>query len=153
MHLDIVSIHASLEIVDFAEMGGEVRGFLAIPNNGKDNREGMPGLRQLAVSAGEMDQRFALGNLGADHFSDEDVVIARGDALFHGALDVRQDSRQQWHATLTAAPLQSVEAIVTLARETVGKLALAFAQYADSEVPGGTENVDDGNLMSQADQD
>jgi hypothetical protein len=76
--------------------------------------------------AREVDERRAGGHARADHFADENVVIADGEALAHGAFDGCQHAREYWHAGLAAPPLQTIEAVLPLTSEALRKIALVL---------------------------
>jgi hypothetical protein len=73
-----------------------------------------------------MHQRIALVDSYAQHFPEQDIVIAGGDRAAQGAFDFGQNSFEQRCAVLSPAPLHAIEAVMALAREARGDLPLIF---------------------------
>lgn len=100
-----------------------------------------------------MDQRFAGGYAGADHFADKDVMIARYETLMDGALDGGKDSGNQGNSRLPAFPSEAIETVQTPAGKTIRNGLLMLGQYVDSKKLARAEVIDYGNLMAEANKD
>src|SRR5436190_17011920 len=90
-------------------------------------------VRDAAVPAGVVQDRVGLGDAGGDHAADEDVVIAGGETLVSGALDVGDCAGEQRNAGLAGLPREGVEAVLALAREAVGQVSLVGGEDVDAE--------------------
>ena len=108
---------------------------------------------QATVAAGKMDQWFAVGHTGLDHQAHEDIVVARGKTLMHGALDGGERAGNHGHAGDAAVPGEAIEAVKSLARKAVGQGLLLLTQDIDSEVLGSAEVFNYGDLVAQTNQD
>ena len=76
--------------------------------------------------AREVDQGRTAGHSRAHHFAHENVVVAGRDALPHGAFDGCQYARKYGYPGCAAPPLQSIETVLPLTGEALGKIALVL---------------------------
>src|SRR5215208_4059126 len=90
-------------------------------------------LTNLVVAAGEVEQRVAIRHFGADHATDEDIVVARDETVVDAALDMGDGAGQQGHPGLAGFPDRAVKTVVALAREALGNVALRRRQHVDSK--------------------
>ena len=81
---------------------------------------------QPSICARKMKQGRAFGDARGHHPADKDVMIAHRNALFHLAFDGRQNAVYQWYAGFPGGPGDALEAVVTLARETLREVPLVI---------------------------
>lgn len=91
-------------------------------------------------------------NFDGGHFGQEDIVIAGGNAVDGGALDLGKDVVEERGARFAETPRKPVEAIVDVSGETFGKMLLVVAQNTEAEIAGAAEDFDGGDGVSQADE-
>lgn len=90
---------------------------------------------------------------GVGDACDQDIVVAGGDGLFEGAFHVGEGIVEEGDAGGAGVPVDALEAVAAAGGELVGEVALFGAKEGEAESGLIAEEVEDGRVVADADED
>jgi uncharacterized membrane protein (UPF0127 family) len=106
-----------------------------------------------AVSAIEIDERFAFTDIARDDFRDHHVVVARIDGVLRQTLDPRERAVKERRARLSQAVGETVERLVASRREVPSDGFLVEAENVDGEASDLSDEGECAGTLLERNQD